>query len=37
VREGCVINAGSVVAKSTEAHGLYCPPYAVRIKDLEFE
>lgn len=37
VREGCVINAGSVVAKSTEAHGLYCPPYAERIKDLEFE
>jgi acetyltransferase-like isoleucine patch superfamily enzyme len=37
VREGCVINAGSVVAKSTETHGLYCPPYAVRIKDLEFE
>jgi len=37
VREGCVINAGSVLAKSTEPNGLYCPPYAARIKDLEID
>jgi putative colanic acid biosynthesis acetyltransferase WcaF len=36
VREGCVINAGSVLTTSTEANGLYCPPAAVRVKDLDF-
>jgi putative colanic acid biosynthesis acetyltransferase WcaF len=34
VREGCVVNAGSVVATSTEPNGLYCPPPATRVKDL---
>ena len=34
VREGCVINAGSVLTTSTEPNGLYCPPAAVRTKDL---
>lgn len=34
IREGCVVNAGSVVMTSTEPNGLYCPPAAVRVKDL---
>ena len=34
IREGCVINAGSVVATSTEPNGLYAPLFASRIKDL---
>lgn len=34
IREGCVINAGSVLMHSTEANGLYCPPVATRVKDL---
>jgi putative colanic acid biosynthesis acetyltransferase WcaF len=37
IREGCVVNAGSVLMKSTESHGLYCPPAAHRLKDLEYE
>lgn len=37
IREGCVINAGSVITKSTEPNGLYCPPSAVRMKDLKLE
>lgn len=35
VREGCVVNAGAVLSHSTEANGLYCPPSATRIKDLD--
>lgn len=37
VREGCVINAGSVLASSTEPNGLYASAAAVRVKDLAFE
>lgn len=37
VREGCVINAGSVVAVSTEPNGLYRPASAARIKDLDLD
>jgi putative colanic acid biosynthesis acetyltransferase WcaF len=37
IREGCVINAGSVIMKDTEPHGLYNPPNAVRVRDLELD
>ena len=34
IADGCVIGAGSVVAKSTQPDGLYCGNPAKRIKDL---
>lgn len=34
IGEGCVVNAGAVVTMSTEPNGLYCPPAAVRVKNL---
>jgi len=34
IERGCVIAAGSVVTKSTQAHGLYAGTPARRIKDL---
>ena len=37
VREGCVVNAGSVLTTSTEPNGLYRPSPATRAKDLEVE
>jgi putative colanic acid biosynthesis acetyltransferase WcaF len=37
VREGCVVNAGSVLAASTEPNGLYAPAFATRVKHLEVD
>jgi putative colanic acid biosynthesis acetyltransferase WcaF len=37
IREGCVINAGCVVTEDTEPNGLYVPPPAFRLKDLELD